>query len=355
MVSFYLFLFLLFYILSIISVEKNNKFQPIVLVIACLILTILIGFRNDWPDERVYIIAFERAPKLWNLSMNDTPFGYSEKGYLYLASLIKTIYDNSRFYLLVIGGISIFLLYKSLNRYCIYPLIGLCDYIGRFLLNRDFIQMRSSLAILLVIFVLDLVYKKSLWRYVIIVLLAYQFHNMALIGLPFYFIYKIKFNRTSIVIFIILAFIASQILAGTISENVELWSKDLQYEAYTKGEYVERALGLRNPMIYFQTIILLLFTFMENRLKNTISYYYLLRTAYLYSTLILIFFCNYTALSGRTSTMFATVEIFILPIIARAFPKHIRYFYYIFLGFVFLYFFNSKYNSVMLMLHGINV
>ena len=72
--------------------------------------------------------------------------------------------------------------------------------------------------------------------------------------------------------------------------------------------------------------------------------------AYLYSTLTLILFCNYTALSGRTSTMFATVEMFILPFIGQSISKKYRVIYYFVLGFVFIYFFVSKYQAAITMM-----
>lgn len=75
-----------------------------------------------------------------------------------------------------------------------------------------------------------------------------------------------------------------------------------------------------------------------------------MRWAYFYSTLILIFFCNYTALSGRTSTVFATCEMFMLPSIAMGFGKEKRFVFYVVVGVILVYFFWSKYHSVMMMI-----
>ena len=110
------------------------------------------------------------------------------------------------------------------------------------------------------------------------------------------------------------------------------------------------ALGLANPMIYFQIAILLYFTFKEKAIKRLTPHYKLLQMAYLYSTLTLILFSNYTALSGRTSTMFATVEIFMLPFIGQSVSKKYRVIYYFVLGFVFIYFFANKYQEVITMM-----
>lgn len=347
-------LFVLFYVIVIglVVIKFRGKSQNLLLILTCIVLTFLIGYRDSWPDENVYIIAFERAPQLWNFSSEHKPFGYSEKGYFLLASMVKTIYNSSRFYLVAMGGLSMFLLYKSLQKYCIIPLIGLCDYIGRFLLNRDCTQMRSSLAILLIIIALKYVREKKIWHYYAVVFVAYQIHHLAFIAVPFYFLCLVKFKKWHIVAGLVIAFVLSQTIAGFISGTVDAFSTDLNYATYTQGAYVTQAKGLRNPMIYFQIIILLMFTYSEKVLRNKSVYYDLFRTGYFYSTFILIFFCNYTALSGRTSTVFATIEMFILPMITMIWQRKNRIIYYAGIGFFFFYFFADKYDYAMRMIHG---
>ena len=316
--------FLVFYVFALYVITKKETTQKAILIATLIILTCLIGSRDGWPDEKVYQIAFSEAPRPWDFILkNVESYGYVEKGYLFLASLVKLVLNNSRFYLFCMGGLSMYLLYKGLTAYCAIPLVGLCDYIGRFLLNRDFQQMRSSLAILLLILAIKLIHDRKLVAYMLVVLLAYQFHHLSLIGIPLYFLYKVRIGPISIIFSLVMAMLLSQLLAGSISGVVEDYSQDLNYDTYVQDEFVEEALGLRNPMI---------------------------RWAYFYSTLILIFFCNYTALSGRTSTVFATCEMFMLPSIAMGLGKEKRFGFYVVVGVILVYFFWSKYRSVMMML-----
>lgn len=345
------FVFLLFYIISIYLIEKKYKHQNLIIIIVCFVLTYCIGIRTGWPDENVYLIAFEQAPSIFHFDITEEPFGYVEKGYYFLASLCKTIIPNSTVYLFLMGGLSMVLLYETLRKYSVIPLLGLCCYISRFLITRDFIQMRSSLAILVIIFASKYIYEKKMWKYFAFLLVAYQFHHLALLGIPLYFINKIHITDKFIVFGLVLALVGSQLFAGPISGYLENYSEDLNYVTYMQGQYVEEALGLKNPMIYFQIVILMMFTFFEPRLYKMSNYYYLYRNGYFYSTFILILFCNYTALSGRTSTIFATYEIFILPMIAKAIPKGlIRYCFYAGFCVVLTYFLYSKYSSAMAMM-----
>lgn len=340
--------FVVFYFIAIYSITKSYKWQNEYIVVSLIILTYLIGTREEWPDMYAYIRAFRNVPSVisgdysWSLQ----PVSYSEKGYYLLAAIIKTFSEEPVFYLTVMGAISMYLLKRVLNIFCLIPLLGLCDYIGRFLLNRDFIQMRSSLAVLLIIFGVKFILEKKAWKYFLIIFIAYQFHHMALIGIPFYFFNMINYKKWHIWTALILAAILSQTAAEFITDTVDAYSKDLEYTGYTQGDYVKQALGLRNPMIYFQTGVLIIFAYTEKWIKGLSKYYYIFRNGYFYSTLILIFFCNYTALSGRTSTMFATFEMFMLPMIGRVIPKRqLQILYYIGVGVVLFYFFFSKYTS----------
>ena len=255
--------------------------------------------------------------------------------------------NNVTFYLFMMGALSMFLLYKSLNTYCILPLIGLANYVGRFLINRDFIQMRSSLAILLIIFASKYLLKKQYIKYLLVILLAYQFHHLAFIAIPFIFIYRYQPSNKIIIISLIIAAVLSQFAMQSISSIVESWSQDLNYEVYTQQDYVASALGLKNPMIYWQVFILGLFILKEKEISQQTPYYHFFKSGYFYSTLILILFCNYTALSGRTSTLFATFEIFIIPLIINNSKNISKNLLSLFFAIMFSYFLYTKYTETM--------
>lgn len=342
--------FALFYVACTLLSYAKVKWQDRFLMMVLCIFTILIGIRKGWPDQNVYAIAFKEAPLPWEIDWSGEFYGYVEHGYLLLASIVKLVYNNTTFYFLVMGGLSMFLLYKGLKKYCAIPLLGLCDYVGRFMLNRDFQQMRSSLAILLMVWGIVLIRKKKMWQYLLLILACYQIHNMAILGLPLYFMCLMKWKRWHIILGVALAFVFSLTITDSISSMVDAYSSDLHYSSYTISETNEAAKGLRNPMIYFQLAILFTFMFMESKLEIKSAYYFVFRTGYFYSTLFLILFCNYEALSGRTSTMYATLEMFIIPLICNNLPKKKRTVFYVGCGVVFLYFFHSKLLGAMTMM-----
>lgn len=335
---------ILFY-LDLLIQKKDNK--KLILIISLIIITFLIALRQHFPDQGAYEDAFIVSPPVTSFSTENIEIGYAETGYLFLASIVKAIMNNVTFYLFMMGALSMFLLYKSLNAYCILPLIGLANYVGRFLINRDFIQMRSSLAILLIIFASKYLLKKQYIKYLLVILLAYQFHHLAFIAIPFIFIYRYQPSNKIIIISLIVAAALSQFAMQSISAIVESWSQDLNYEVYTQQDYVVSALGLKNPMIYWQIFILGLFIIKEKDISQQTPYYHFFKSGYFYSTLILILFCNYTALSGRTSTLFATFEIFIIPLIINNSKNISKNLLSLFFAIMFSYFLYAKYTETM--------
>lgn len=344
-----LYIFLLIFAFSFFTTLRTTTFkgQKRYLIFILFCLPIFAGFRDlMWPDTKVYVASFVYSPDIFHV-FQGSPYGYAEYGYYLIGCLIKTFTDSWRAYLLVMAALSMWLLYKNLKEYCLIPLVGLADYIGRFLLNRDMGQMRSSLVILIIMWASKYAYERKPIQYFLLVLLGYQFHHMALIAVPFYFIANVKFKNWMVIVGLLLALVLSQTLAGSIESYVDHYSQDLQYTTYTTDEYKDEALGLSNPMIYFQTVILLLYCFCHKSLHCSMKYYELFKSGYFYSTLILILFSNYTALSGRTSTMFATTEMFILPHILLGYKGKARVLFALGCFAVFVFFFVEKYLPIM--------
>lgn len=340
-----LYIFLVIFVACFCATTWKIKLrsQEQIFVSILVLLTLFIGLRSlKWPDTEVYVMAFVNSPDIIHIFQGE-PYGYAEYGYYAICCFIKTFTDSWRVYLMMMAALSMWLLYKNLKEYSIVPIMGLADYIGRFLLNRDMVQMRSSLVILIIMWATKYAYERKPIQYFLFVLLGYQFHHMALIAVPFYFIANVKFKNWMVIAGLLVALVLSQTIAGSIESYVDHYSQDLQYTTYTTEEYKDEALGLRNPMIYFQTVILLLYCFCRKRLHKSIEYYEVFKSGYFYSTLILILFCNYTALSGRTSTMFATMEAFVLPYIYVSCKGVVRSLFAVGCFAVFIYFFAEKY------------
>ena len=318
-----------FFLCWINTRSKAKKYSDYILIISLIVLAFGAGWREiNWADTDVYRLAFkDYTSNIFNYSIADKPWGYNEKGFYFIGVIVKTFTDNIQIYLTVVAGLSLFFLYKSLKRYSIFPLIGLCAYIARFFMGRNLVQIRAGLAYAIIIWGIKYIQEKKFWKYLLVVYIASLFHTSAWIALPLYFFSNwININKTIVVVGLIIAFILGAFFQTPISKFVTDNASDLSITTYTQGSYVSEAKGLGNPMIYFQTFLLLAYTFLEDRIRPVTQYYQIIRDGYFYSTLILIIFCSFTALSGRTSTMFATLEFAIIPSLIFMFNKKNRIF-----------------------------
>lgn len=324
------FLLLVFFIIK----DKDDKIKHRVLLITCFVLSWLAGSRdvNKWADTDSYIICLAQTPTLTEFSFSSNPYGYSELGFYWLSVLIKTITSFYPFYFFVIAAISIWFIYKGLYKYCCYPLFGLAIYIARFFSARNMVQIRSGLAYAVLLIGIKFITERDWKKYFILVFIAYQFHHSALIALPLYFITFIKIKKWHVILGLVFAFIIGGFFQGELQNYITDQLEDFDTNAaasYTTGVEVEKAKGLANPMIYFQTLILLIYTFAEDKLKRLDNHYYTIRAAYLYSTMILIAFCMFLALSSRTSTMFATWEVIMIPSLIQVYRKNFNLLYFV--------------------------
>lgn len=309
---------------------SNSKLKQTILIleIACTVLAFGIGWRDlVWNDTVGYKVFFEQYTNdLFNYSFSDKPTGYSEKGFYFLGVLVKTFTDNYYVYFLFIGALSMFFLYKDLKKYSLFPLLGLCAYLARFFMARNLVQIRAGLAYLIVLWGIKYIHEKKIWHYFLLVWIASLFHFSSWIALPLYFIHNwLPVNKKTILVGLGIAFILGAFFQGPISAFVTDQAHDLNIATtYVQDSYVTRAKGLANPMIYFQCFLLLSYTFLEHRIAPQEKYYRVIRDGYFYSTLILISFCSFTALSGRTSTMFATLEFAVIPSLVYLFNRKNR-------------------------------
>lgn len=329
-----IFLYIVFYLFALYGEGLQPRNKRYWLMAICIVLAFLAGIRepSKWADTGVYVSSFlDYTPKFSDLTPYSQPYGYAEMGFYYIGVVVKTFTSNEVVYLLVIALLSFFFLYKAFDKYCFYPLFGVCAYISRFYLARNFMQIRAGLSYAIILMAVQYITNKDWKRYFAWVFIAYLFHHSAIIAVPLYFLCMINIKKWHIVIGVCIAFMIAAFYSNVVRSLVADSSSDLSVETYVTEEY-QRDWGLSNPMIYFQTFLLMVYTFTDNRMRLTTPHYLTIRNAYFYSTLILITLSCYTALSGRTSSMFATLEMVIVPSIAYSFMKKDRWIAYLGMG-----------------------
>ena len=304
-----------------------------VLMFLAITCVLVIGLRNPayWIDTWAYVESFKFTKTLASFSFNDSYLAYSEKGYYLLCVIIKTFSSQTYVYLTVVGALSMTFLFKSLRQYCILPVLGLCIYIARYMLARDMNQMRAGLAISIVMaftYLLATGNKKDEIKYVLMCWLVSFLHTSMLVAIPIVLMNNVHSKKKWIYIGVAVSVFGSAVFSNQIMDFIS--QSDIIQDMAT--DYVDKegdndkayAADLTNPMIYYQCIILFLFTYFEEKLAPLSKYYYVFRNGYFMSTVVLIVLCQYAILSARVSTIFATFEIFMIPMIFTALPPAYR-------------------------------
>lgn len=342
--------FILFYFFAL-SADwiRSEKLKNSLLILACIALALIAGFRNPngWSDTAGYTVAFQYYTNdIFNYSFSDRPFGYTEKGFYFLGVIVKSFSDNPTVYFIFISCITWFFLYKYFRKYCALPFIGLCVYIARFYSGRNMIQIRECLAIPIVLLASEHIVKREFWKFLIYVVIGYQFHRSALFAVPLYFLNWYHFKQKHIYWGILASFAIAVLWGGLIKNYVSNSDFFLNMARSYVQEESDKAfgLGLANPMIYYQTFLLLAFTYFEKRFKGFQDYYFL-RTAYFYCTVVLIVLCDFAVLSARLSTIYATIETLIIPSIILLFKKQERMFSALVILAVLLFFFYANFKN----------
>lgn len=336
--TFSLILFLLLYFMSPswdhLELSKRRK----ILMFLFFICVLIIGIRNPgyWIDTWAYVQSFYGSKTLATFSFTDNYAAYSEKGYYLLCVIIKTFSDSSLVYLSVIGLLSMTFFFTALRRYCVLPVLGLCIYIARYMLARDMNQMRAGLAISIVIaftYLLSVGSKKNELKYILVCWLASFIHISMLAAIAIVIFNHIKLTKLWIYLGIVISFFVSAVFAPQIidfisqSDIIQEMAKDyVDKEGESQNAFAN---DLTNPMIHYQWIILFVYTYLEDRIVPMTKYYFVFRNGYFLSTIILIILCQYAVLSARVSTIFATFEVFMIPLIIKALPKQLRILAYI--------------------------
>lgn len=343
------FFFVVFFVIALAYVGAPKRDVRYMLMLSCVVVAIITGLRdpNAWPDASGYMENFMyNTNTLSTFSFTDRPYGFVEFGFHFLGIIVKTFTENGTIYFLFIAFLSILFIYLSLEKYGFYPLIGLAIYIGRFMIGRNYCQIRAGLAIAIVIFGTQYITKQKIWKFLLVILIAYQFHHSAILALPVYFMNKVEIKHWHIYVGIGIAFIAAIFYGDAIKNFVQGsdYINDMASSYVQEGSEKAYSQTLANPMIYYQVIILFIFTYLEEKLKKITEHYYTIRNAYFVSCVLLIVLVQYAILAGRTSTVFATYEMIMLPMLVMLFNKRDRAFPFMVIGAVMTFFFYYNYN-----------
>ncbi len=167
---------------------QNEKRRKWLFVLGCLGLWLFVGLRSDYtgPDTIVYINHFQN---IVNISWDGITHAYSKDiGFYLFLKFIRSITGSTVIFKLVTAFaslIGIFILcWKNTKR----PVLALYFYITIGNLFFVLTGIRQAIAMSICMLSIHFIQKRKIIPFVLLVLLAAQFHHSAYIFLPMYFL-----------------------------------------------------------------------------------------------------------------------------------------------------------------------
>ena len=194
-----------FIILSIIffSIKKNKLLYGYIAIVTTLYLMMLSGFRDIsiGIDTMSYYSYYNR-----DLSIEDLGEYYGYQGMLFwlFMSFIKEVFDDYQVVLIIVAIVSVGLISRFIWKYSRYPMISLFIYStgGFFAIGLSLV--RQYLALSIIVYSFDYIVKRDFIKFFITLIVAFCVHPSSVLFLPAYFISRIKVNKKSIIIYLLL-------------------------------------------------------------------------------------------------------------------------------------------------------
>lgn len=335
------FLLILFSYLDYINLEK--KVKKYIIFFIGPVLVFLIVFRFGVPDYDSYIEIFEKSWFSGISSQNSDVHG--EIGYLYLNYIIRLLGGNIKVIFFIVGSLSVFLTIRFYTKYTKYYLVAILIYFSHIFLLREMIQIRSGLAISFVMFSIPYLVERKFVKFLALVLTASLIHSICLLFIVVYVCYPYLLTTKRQVIILLIGLALGLIFNVNFVQNVLGYLNVPQIIMdYTQDEEYNYKLGLLNPVLIKQVLVLIILLYNRRYLEEKVTYFNALLVIYILGAFWFATFNSIAILSARVSTMFSNVEHVLIPSLLLL-PKY-KMVIYIFILLYCTYSFLSKWEML---------
>jgi len=245
-----------------------------------------------------------------------------ESGYLFLSALFSTIGLNYYTFVLFFSLLSLLLMGLFLYKFVPYPSMVLAYYYGRYFMARDMGQVRGSIAAIILLFAIPYIQKKQPIKFLLVVYLASLFHISAFAFVAAYIIHLL-IKKVTIKNSVVLLGIATFI--GFLMQNpsLYLWAVPSGYGGYFNNPHYTSGPWIGYPILWMQLLLLFgMILFFQAKKLDQDKWINLLLKIYLLAPIVLLAAGTLETVGGRISTLFATIEVILVPYFFMSISKY---------------------------------
>lgn len=333
-------LFLAIAVSSFFLTDNHSQAQYFYFTIG-VILLFVVALRGEGVD-RDYLNYKDEF-----LSNNEIPF-ILEPSFIFLKWVVRT-YLNSNIFIFFLAyailgiGLKIYAI-KQLSKHL---LASLLIYLSNSFILHDMTQIRAGVAVGFFLLTIKPLQERNGLKFIIFISLAISFHFSAIILVLAWFLNPNKINIKTYLIAIFASYFLSVYSSNVVSKIFDLMPEGpLQMKLSAYEDDNEGILNVYNVWQLMRCGLSILFLLKIDFLKSRSEYAILLVKIYVISACSFVILSNNPAFAGRTSDMFAIVDIIIIPcLITLITPKIASKFIVIFIGLSYLIL-NLFYNKI---------
>lgn len=286
--------------------QGNKKY----VIVACLLLFAIYGLRNtfvlghDAPSS--YLHLFQRMPTYSWSGLVDN-YGSFNVGYYFMNKAFYELTGGD--YQLFVSSIALFVTIcfgRLLYRYSPSPVQSICYHFGLLLFTFHFSSLKQSIAMAFLMLAFDQIVNRKPVRFVLIVLIAAQFHFPALVFLPAYWIAKMKIGRNYIILLGIMLILTYSFRSQLLSWMLSLY-KDEEVFVSMEGVRFFRTKALIMVVIVAASIV-----FRKPRAEDRI---YSILLEFMGIAIVFQTFCGYNNIFERLADYYFQFSVIFIPMV----------------------------------------
>lgn len=340
-----IYIFTLIILLTFSFLELRTSLTSIqhksMLFFVFVLLVFQVGLRwhtgTDWQPYQDHYNEIRQFSDIFN---SLTGF---EKGYSFLVYVLKSLWNNYSFFLVVNAVFYYLLVFSAFKRLSPYVFVSILVFYTTSMGVMG--SHRQLIALAICLFALRYATQRNAFKFFLLVFLAFMFHTSALIFIVYYFLYR-KFNQVLIFCVLGISFILGQtnlpLVIFSYFGNLVGGMGSSKVNFYTEIFQENQNLNLTFLGLIKRLLFLFLFSYNYNYIVQRLNYYKLIYNGYIIGLIIyFLFSSSILILVNRGSLYFTAMEALLLSsqfIILKNKHYQVNYLLVVFIISVFFFF-----------------
>ena len=229
---------------------NENRKRKRYLLLCGIVLLVLIAFRHYSVGSSDSANYFNNWKKVAGLSLQDfkplLSTSRMESGYLITVWILSRVFANPQWVFIFSGALFTWSVCRFLYKNCENLLLGITMFICLGLYTFMVQGLRQAIAMSICLFAIEFCKKRSLWGFfgfLLLVILATQYHQTAIVFLPVYFLYGKKIDSVWTLVIFALLLVAVMAIGYLINFANDLFDRNYS-NAVEGGGYIALAIYL---------------------------------------------------------------------------------------------------------------